>query len=272
MTQIHAYLTFSGNCREAMNFYKDCLGGELKLQTVGQSPLADKMPAAMKDCILHGTLSRDGFVLMGSDMVSDKGLIKGNSVSMAINCSSGEEISSLYQKLSAGGHKDHALEETFWGASFGDLTDKYGNHWLLNFEKKTASKKNTVAPKNVDAYLKPFPQALQAKLQQLRQTIIKAAPQAEETMSYGMPAYKCNGMLVYFAGYKNHIGFYPGAGGVAAFKEKLGAYKLSRGTVQFPVDKPVPLGLVTKIVKFRLRQNQEKAAAKKKPAREQMTK
>ena len=68
-------------------------------------------------------------------MVSDKGLVKGNAVSMAINCSSDEEIKTFYEKLSAGGNRDHALEQSFWGATFGDLTDKYGNHWLLNYEK-----------------------------------------------------------------------------------------------------------------------------------------
>lgn len=92
MTQINSYLTFGGNCREAMNFYKDSLGGELTLQTIGESPLADKMPAQIKDCILHAILTKGNLVLMGSDMVSDKGFIKGNAVSMAINCSSDEEI------------------------------------------------------------------------------------------------------------------------------------------------------------------------------------
>lgn len=135
MTQINSYLTFNGNCREAMNFYKDCLGGELTLQTIGESPLSDKMPPQMKECILHATLTNGNLILMGSDMVGEKGLVKGNSVSLAINCSSDEEIQSFYKKLSAGGNKDHALEESFWGATFGDLTDKYGNHWLLNFEK-----------------------------------------------------------------------------------------------------------------------------------------
>ena len=72
---------------------------------------------------------------MGSDMVSDKGLVKGNSVSLSLNCSSEEEIKSCYSKLSSGGKADHALENTFWGALFGDLTDKFGNHWLLNYEK-----------------------------------------------------------------------------------------------------------------------------------------
>lgn len=136
MTQINSYLTFNGNCREAMHFYRDCLGGDLTLQTIGESPLADKMPPQMKECILHATLIKDKLILMGSDMVGENGLKKGNAVSMVINCSSDEEIRSFYEKLSAGGNKDHALEKSFWGATFGDLTDKYGNHWLLNYEKK----------------------------------------------------------------------------------------------------------------------------------------
>ena len=135
MTQINAYLTFNGNCREAMNFYKEVLDGDLALQTIGESPMADKMPQKMKDCILHAQLTKGALILMGSDMVNEPGLIKGNSVTLMLACNSEEEIKSCYEKLSAGGNKDHALEETFWGATFGDLTDKYGNHWLLNYEK-----------------------------------------------------------------------------------------------------------------------------------------
>ncbi len=135
MTQINSYLTFGGNCREAMNFYKECLGGELVLQTIGDSPMADKMPAKMKDCILHATLIKEALVIMGSDMVADKGLVKGNAVSLMLNCSSETEIKKNYAYLSAGGEATHPLEKTFWGALFGDLTDKYGNHWLLHFDK-----------------------------------------------------------------------------------------------------------------------------------------
>lgn len=135
MTQINSYLTFNGNCREAMTFYRECLGGELTFQTVGESPLSGKMPEKMKDCILHATLTKDSWVLLASDMVSDKGLIKGNSISLSLNCSSEEEIRSYYTKLSAGGTANHPLENSFWGALFGDLTDKYDNHWILNFNK-----------------------------------------------------------------------------------------------------------------------------------------
>lgn len=135
MSIINSYLTFNGNCREAMTFYKKCLGGKLTLQTVGESPLAGKMPPQMKESILHATLTRDGLVLTGSDMVSEKGLIKGNAVSLLLNCSSEEEIRTSYSNLSAGGQATHPLEDTFWGTLFGDLTDKYGNHWLLHFDK-----------------------------------------------------------------------------------------------------------------------------------------
>lgn len=136
MTHLHSYLTFNGNCREAMTFYQECLGGELIFQTVGESPLAEKMPKQMKDCILHATLRKEALVLQGSDMVPQTGLVKGNAVSLSLDCSSEEEIKKVYAKLSAEGKADHPLEDTFWGALFGDLTDKYGNHWILNFIKK----------------------------------------------------------------------------------------------------------------------------------------
>jgi PhnB protein len=135
MTQINSYLTFNGNCSEAMTFYKDCLGGELSFQKIGESPLADKMPPKMKDCILHATLTNGALVIMASDMVGEKGLIKGTAVSLMLNCSSEKEIRDLYETLSAGGEQTHPLEVSFWGALFGDLTDKFGNHWLLHFDK-----------------------------------------------------------------------------------------------------------------------------------------
>ena len=136
MTNLYAYLTFNGNCREAMTFYKTCLGGELVLQTIGKSPMANKLPPKMQSSILHSTLTKNGFVLMGSDMVGERGLIKGNTVSLMLNCASEKEIKAVYKKLSAGGIATHPLEITFWGALFGDLTDKYGNQWLLHFDKK----------------------------------------------------------------------------------------------------------------------------------------
>jgi uncharacterized protein YdhG (YjbR/CyaY superfamily) len=124
--------------------------------------------------------------------------------------------------------------------------------------------KRGMAPaKTVDEYLKPFPPEVRNKLEQLRQTIKAAAPEAEELISYMMPAYKQNGALVYFGGYKTHIGFYPTARGIEAFKKELSGYEGSKGTVRFPIDKPLPLGLISKIVKFRVKENEEKKKAKK---------
>lgn len=118
--------------------------------------------------------------------------------------------------------------------------------------------------KTVDEYHATFPASTKAKLQQMRSTIKKAAPKAEEVISYNMPAYRQDGMLVFYAGYKGHIGFYPGAGGIEAFKKELSVYKGAKGSVQFPLDQPLPLSLVTQIVKFRVAQNTEKAEKKRK--------
>ena len=99
MTTINSYLTFNGNCREAMDFYKNCLGGQLVVQTIGESPLADNMPVQMKECILHATLTNGNLVLMATDMVGEQGLQKGNGVSIAINCSSDEEVRLIMKNL-----------------------------------------------------------------------------------------------------------------------------------------------------------------------------
>lgn len=109
--------------------------------------------------------------------------------------------------------------------------------------------------KTIDEYINSYPRSIQVILQELRQAIHEAAPQAEETISYQMPAFKQNGILVYFAAFKNHIGFFPKASGVDAFEDKLAGYKTSKGTIQFPLDKPLPLELVKKIVRFRVKQN-----------------
>ncbi len=124
-------------------------------------------------------------------------------------------------------------------------------------------KTKTEVVKNVDDYIAAFEPLVKERLEQIRQAIKKAAPVAEETISYMMPAYKLHGMLVYFAGYKNHIGFYATPTGHDAFKEELSVYKEGKGSVQFPHNKPLPLGLVGKIVKFRVKQNMEKVKAKK---------
>ena len=119
-------------------------------------------------------------------------------------------------------------------------------------------------PINIDEYISGFPEETQKILEQLRATIKKAAPQADEVISYGMPAFKLNGMLAWFAAHSTHIGFYPRVSAIEAFKKELSIYKGSKGTVQFPLDKPLPLGLITKIVKFRVNENLQRTKTKKK--------
>ena len=109
-----------------------------------------------------------------------------------------------------------------------------------------------------DEYIASFPQNVQAALQQIRQAIKEAAPQAKEVISYSMPAFKQNGILVWYAAFKNHIGFFPKTSAMEAFKEKLAGYQTSKGTIRFPLDKPMPLGLIKEIVEFRVKENQGK--------------
>jgi PhnB protein len=135
MGAIHSYLTFNGNCREAMTFYQHCLGGELVFQTIGESPLSENMPKQMKDFILHSTLTNGSLILKGSDIVPETGLVRGNTVSLLFNSGSVKELNRCYKKLSDGGQVTHPLKKTFWGAVFGELTDKFDNHWLLNCSK-----------------------------------------------------------------------------------------------------------------------------------------
>ena len=118
------------------------------------------------------------------------------------------------------------------------------------------------APKTIDEYIAGFPPDVQAILQKIRLTIRKAAPGAEETIKYQMPTFMLNGNLVYFAGFKNHVGFYPIPTGIEKFKKELAAYKQGKGSIQFPLDQPIPYGLISKIVKFRVKENLARAAAK----------
>lgn len=114
----------------------------------------------------------------------------------------------------------------------------------------------------IDAYIAAFPSEVQERLQALRATIRAAAPDAVETFSYQMPTFALKGNLVHFAAFKHHIGFYPAPSGIAAFQEALSCYKGAKGSVQFPLDQPLPLELVTAIVRFRVEENLAVAAAK----------
>jgi uncharacterized protein YdhG (YjbR/CyaY superfamily) len=115
----------------------------------------------------------------------------------------------------------------------------------------------------IDEYIQTFPKDIQEILEIIRQTIKKAAPDAEEAISYQIPTFKLNGNLVHFAAFKKHIGFYPAPTGQKAFKKELSVYKSGKGSVQFPLNKPIPLELITKITKFRLKENSEKQKRKR---------
>ena len=135
MTQLNPYLNFNGQCREALTFYQECLDGDLEFQKIAESPMAAKMPSEKGPLILHGALSKNGStLLMGSDMIGNS-LQPGNSVNLCLNCSSDQEINNLFNRLSAGGQVKVPLHQSFWGATFGELIDKYGMLWMLNHTK-----------------------------------------------------------------------------------------------------------------------------------------
>lgn len=118
------------------------------------------------------------------------------------------------------------------------------------------------APNDIDEYIAGFQKDVQEILEKIRMTIRKAAPDAEETIKYQMPTFTLNGNLVHFAAFKKHIGFYPAPSGIRKFKDELSVYESAKGSVRFPLDKPVPLGLISKIVRFRVEENLGRADAK----------
>ncbi|HZW55342.1 MAG TPA: VOC family protein [Nitrososphaerales archaeon] len=136
MTQINPYLRFDAKCREAMRFYQECLGGgDLQLTTVGESAMAKQMPAEMQQQIMHANLTKGRLTLLGSDMVGPEGLVRGNSFVLQVECDSEDEIRTLYSKLSSGGKATYPISPSFWGGLYGQLIDKYGNGWMLNYQK-----------------------------------------------------------------------------------------------------------------------------------------
>ncbi|MCU0331986.1 MAG: DUF1801 domain-containing protein [Ignavibacteriaceae bacterium] len=118
--------------------------------------------------------------------------------------------------------------------------------------------------KSVDEYISTFPKDTRKILEQVRQTIKNSAPEAEETINYQIPTFKLSGNLVHFAAFKNHIGFYPTSSGQKAFEKELSVYKSGKGSIQFPTDKPLPLALIKKIVKYRIKENLGKDIGKPK--------
>lgn len=136
---VHAHLTFNGNCRKAMVFYQKCFGGRLRFQAVGQSPLSAKLSKRMKDCIVQAVLINHRLVLTGSDMAPDCGLIKGNAVTLSLSCASEKELKTVFARLSTGGSTIGPLQLNVAGALGGGLTDRFGNHWLLTWNKTLKS-------------------------------------------------------------------------------------------------------------------------------------
>lgn len=122
----------------------------------------------------------------------------------------------------------------------------------------------TNKPKDINEYIATFPENVQKLLEQIRSIIQKTAPEATEAISYAMPTFKLNGILVHFAAFQNHIGFYALPSGNEAFQKELSTYKTGKGSIQFPINEPLPEALITKIVKFRVQENLEKAQMKKK--------
>jgi len=130
VTQATPYLHFNGDCREAMTFYRDCLGGELVMQTVGESPMAQGMPAEAHDRILHATLQHGAAELMASDMMDGGEVATGNVLTICINGGTRDETRRYFDALAVGGTVGHALVDEFFGM-FGDLTDRYGISWMF---------------------------------------------------------------------------------------------------------------------------------------------
>jgi uncharacterized protein YdhG (YjbR/CyaY superfamily) len=126
---------------------------------------------------------------------------------------------------------------------------------------------NRTRPKDIDEYIARFPRDVQKLLQQVRATIREAAPDAEEAIAYQMPTFRLEGNLVHFAAFKKHIGFYPTSSGIEKFEDELSAYKGAKGSVQFPLGRPIPLDLIGRIVAFRVKENLERAEAKRRKKR-----
>jgi PhnB protein len=132
------YLMFNGTCREALAFYQQCLGGELMVQAYADTPAAAHMPADAQQNVMHAMLTTSDLLLMASDAGLGP-VAKGDMVTLSLNCHSPEEIQQLFGLLSAGGTVTMPLEDTFWGATFGMFTDRFGIDWMLNYDKPKAA-------------------------------------------------------------------------------------------------------------------------------------
>lgn len=132
MARVNAYLFFHGNCREAMTFYSECLGGELSVTTVGESPMANEAPPEAAESVMHASVSKAGDVmLMASDSWDADDVVVGSGFSLCLDCGSDEELNESFSRLSAGGQVVQPLKKQFWGDTFGMLNDKFGRTWML---------------------------------------------------------------------------------------------------------------------------------------------
>ncbi|MEQ8245905.1 VOC family protein [Fulvivirga sp.] len=134
MTDSNSYITFNGNCAEAMNFYHKCFGGTLDIQTVGQSPVCDDMPTKMKNSVLHSYLNAGPLKLMATDMVGNEAYKRGNNMAIVLHFESEQALRKSFELLTQDGQTIDQVHETFWGALYGCLTDKFGIRWLLNYQ------------------------------------------------------------------------------------------------------------------------------------------
>ena len=135
LTQLNPYLNFNGRCREAMTFYQQCLGGELTMQKIAESPMAADMTSEAGANILHSSLIRNGTLLMMASDMMGAGLQPGNSVVLCLHCGSDEEINRFFNNLAVGGQVKLPLHQSFWGSTYGELTDKFGMLWMLTHTK-----------------------------------------------------------------------------------------------------------------------------------------
>jgi len=129
--KVSPYLTFNGNCKEAMSFYQECLGGTLSIQTVGDSPLGGNSEDLVKDLVLHAVLKHEDTSILATDLVGNHGLNQGNAVSLLVEFKEEAEIREAYEKLATDGRSTHPIQATFLGGLFGDLEDKFGQTWML---------------------------------------------------------------------------------------------------------------------------------------------
>jgi PhnB protein len=134
MAKIINYLTFNGNCREAMNYYAQCFQGEANIMTFAESPMASQTPPNYLDKVMHSNLIIGDFILYASDVMPGQEVNAGDQISLSVDCKSEEEIDSYFDFLAKEGKVTMPLQKTFWGAKFGVLTDKYGIPWMFNFD------------------------------------------------------------------------------------------------------------------------------------------